>query len=103
MIERDAVWAREMTAVGCAHVSFFAANRGFAALQMARFAPVELAASFALRDAMLLKGTALVDGGRMAWRRNGGVLSDAEGGAKCEKSDAKQRGFHGVSPCEAAA
>jgi hypothetical protein len=92
-----------MAMIGCTHVPFLTAYRGFAAFQVTSFAPGELAAPNTLRDAMLLKFTALVDGGRMAWRRNRGVLGNAEGGTESEKSDAKQRGFHGVSPCEAAA
>jgi hypothetical protein len=91
-----------MTAIGIAHVSFLATDGGFAAFQVTRFTAGELAAAYSLRDAKLLICTALVDGGRMAWRRNRGVLGNAEGGAESEKSDAKQRGFHGVSPCEAA-
>jgi hypothetical protein len=102
VIEPDAVGAGKMTAIGIAHMSFLAAYRGFAAFEVTCFGPGELATPYALRDAMLLKFTALVDGGRMAWRRNRSVLGNAEGGAECEKSDAKQRGFHGVSPCEAA-
>jgi hypothetical protein len=91
-----------MTAMGGAHMSLLAADGYFAAFQVTSFAPGELSTPHALCDAMLLKRTALVDGGRMAWRRNRGILGEAEGGAQCEKSDAKQRGFHGVSPCEAA-
>jgi hypothetical protein len=38
----------------------------------------------------------------MALDRSRSGLAKANGGGKCEKSDAKQRNFHGVSPWEAA-
>jgi len=52
---------------------------------------------------MLLVDATLVDGGGMALRGDRYGLSDAglsktNGGGKCEKSDAKQRNFHGISP-----
>jgi hypothetical protein len=101
-IEHYAISVVEMTAIGGTHMSFLAADGNFAAFQATCFVPGELAAPYALCNPVLLNRTALVDGGRMAWRRNRGILGEAEGGAQCEKSDAKQRGFHCVSPCEAA-
>jgi hypothetical protein len=47
-IQRDTVGAGEAAMICGAHVSFGAANRGFAALQAACFACSELTASYAL-------------------------------------------------------
>jgi hypothetical protein len=73
------------------------------ALQACALAGIEPSALNALPDALLLVFASLVDvnvavHGR--WRRSGcgHSLCKADGGSKCEKSDAKQRDFHGVSP-----
>ena len=101
-IERDAVGAGEAAVMGGAHVSFVAADGGFAALQAVGLARVEAAGADALRDALLLVFAALVDGGGMALHRRRCGLGKANGGTKCKNSDAKQRNFHSVSPWEAA-
>jgi hypothetical protein len=107
VVEPHAVKVSEMAISGGAHVSFLAADGGFAAFQASRLARIEAAGANSLSDALLLMFAALVDGGGMALHRGGcgaarGRLSKANGGGKCEKSDAKQRNFHGISPWEAA-
>lgn len=72
MVERDALGAIEAAVVHAAHMSFSAADADFAALKAACLTSVEATASYALRNAMLLDGTTLVDGDCMArsegWR-----------------------------------
>ena len=102
MIERDAVGAVQVAAIGSAHVSFLAPDGGFAAFEPASLARIEPAGSNALGDALLLVFASLVDGGDVALHRRWCGLGKANGGTKCKKSDAKQRNFHGVSPWEAA-
>jgi hypothetical protein len=79
MVESNAVTVCEASAVGGAHAMFLASDGGFAALKVSSFASGELSASHALRNAVLLIFTALVDVG---------TLTEGNGGAKCENSDA---------------
>jgi hypothetical protein len=101
MVERNTVRASKTAVVRGPHVPFFAANGCFAALQVARFAPRKLTAAYALRNPVLLELAALVDWGGMAWHRHWSGLAEADRRAKCEKSGAKQRSFHVISPWEA--
>src|ERR1700677_3437617 len=99
MVEANAIGARQVAAIGEAHVTFLAADGSFAALETCALASIEPARADALTDALLLMFTALVDGGSVALHggyRSG--LGKANGRGKCEKSDAKQRNFHGESP-----
>jgi len=86
--ERDAAGPGEAAVIGGAHLSFLATDGGFAAFQAPCFARSKLASPYTLRDAVLLVFTALVDGGVTSYGR-WGCLAKADGGAKCEKSDAK--------------
>jgi hypothetical protein len=95
MVESNAVAASEAAAIVGAHVPFRASDGCFAALQAACLTGGELAASYTLPNALLLVFTALVDCGWMARGMHGSSLAKANGGAKCEKSDAKHRKFHG--------
>jgi len=63
MVEDDAVGTGEAASIGGAHVRFGAADADFAAFEAVCLAHREAAGSCALRDAMLLHGTAQVDGG----------------------------------------
>src|ERR1035438_2173352 len=99
MVEADTVTAGEATAIGGAHVALLTADGGFAALEAAGLACVEAATAAAPCDALLLELAALVDGGGVALCRglsfNRSSLAEADGGSKCQKSDAKQGNFHG--------
>jgi len=84
MVERDAVGTVEAAAVGGAHMAFRAADAHFAVFKAICLPRREATGSYALRDAVLLHGTALVDGGvmrriimRRSWRRSG--LAKANG------------------------
>jgi hypothetical protein len=79
MVESNAVTVGQASAIGGAHAMFLASDGGFAAFEMSCLASGELAASYALRNAVLLVLTALVDVG---------ALTEGNGGAKCENSDA---------------
>jgi hypothetical protein len=72
MVERDALAAIKVAMVHGAHMPFSAPYANFATLQAACLASVEPAASYPLRNAMLLVGTTLVNGDCMArsesWR-----------------------------------
>jgi hypothetical protein len=100
VIETNAIDVIEAPMAGSPHVPLLAANRGFAAFQAGALAGIEPAALDALPDALQLECASLVDGSGVALhgRRCGCYLRKANGGSKCEKSDAKQRDFHGVSP-----
>jgi hypothetical protein len=99
MVETDAIGACKAPAVGGAHVALLAADGGFTALQASTLAGIEPAAADALANALLLVFASLVDGGGVALhgsrRHRGRRLGKANGRGKCEKSDAKQRNFHG--------
>jgi hypothetical protein len=95
MVERNTIAAGKPSVIAAAHVPFFAADGDFAAFQVTGFASGKLSASYALGNAVLLKFAALVDGGGMAGRRHRSSLAKPDRRAKCEKSDAKQRSFHG--------
>jgi hypothetical protein len=103
VVEPGAIEMIQVPMAGGAHVALLAADGSFAALQACALAGIEPSALNALPDALLLVFASLVDvnvavHGR--WRRSGcgHSLCKADGGSKCEKSDAKQRDFHGVSP-----
>jgi hypothetical protein len=68
-IERDAVCTGKAAVILKAHVAFFAVDADFAAFKVAGFVCRELAASYALANALLLEITALVNGGSMARRK----------------------------------
>jgi hypothetical protein len=107
VVQTDPIRTSETAAMGETHVAFLPADGGFAAFQAHCLARVEPATSNSLCDTLLLMFAALVDGGGVALRRSssrsvGNRLGNANGGGKCEKSDAKQRNFHGLSPWEAA-
>jgi hypothetical protein len=99
MVEPDAIDACKAPAVGGAHVALLAANGRFTALQTSTLAGIEPAAANALANALLLVFASLVDGGGVAMHGSrrccGCRLCKANGRGKCEKSDAKQRNFHG--------
>jgi hypothetical protein len=106
-VEPDAVRAGQVATVSGAHVALLSADGGFTAFQPNDLARVEPAGADAMSNAALLMYATLVDGGGVAM--HGGRcglgntgLRKANGGRKCEKSNAKQRNFHGVSPWEAA-
>jgi hypothetical protein len=82
MVESDAIGTGEAAAVGNAHVPFRAADAHFAAFEAVCLARREAACSYGPRDAMLLHGTALVDGGmvsRIGMRRRWSGLAKANG------------------------
>ena len=99
MVQTDPIRTSETAAIGETHVAFLPADGCFTALHAHCLARVEPASSDSLRDAPLLMFAALIDGGGMTLHRNSGSVRDplgkANGGGKCEKSDAKQRNFHG--------
>jgi hypothetical protein len=99
MVEPDAIGACKVSAVGGAHVALLAADGSFTALQARTLAGIEPACADTLANALLLVFTPLVDGGSVALHGNcggsGWGLCKANGCGKCEKSDAKQRNFHG--------
>ena len=98
MVEPDAIDPVEAAMGGEAHMPLLAADGGFAALQTASLPGIEPAAVDALGDALLLMFASLVDcyGVVLHGLRCG--LSKTKGGCQCQKSDAKQRNFHGGSP-----
>ena len=63
VIQSGAVPAGQMAVISASHPALFAIDGNFAPLQIARLMPGELAASHALRDAVLLAFLPLLDGG----------------------------------------
>jgi hypothetical protein len=79
---------------------FCAGDFGFFAFEACTLARIDAAGADALADAALLVGTSLIDGhvvlrNRRLLLHNGCSLRKTNGGSQCEKSDAKQREFHG--------
>jgi hypothetical protein len=95
VVQHNPITACQAAMIFEPHVSFFAAYGSFAALEAGCFARIETAAAYALRNPILLIGTALVDAGCMAWRKLRRVLGKPDRRAKCKKSGANERSFHG--------
>ena len=100
VVQPDAIEVCQASSAAGAHAVFLAADRSFAAFQARALACVEASTADTLPDSLLLEIASLVDGCGMALHRRGYWcgLRKAKGGSKCQKSDAKQRNFHGVSP-----
>jgi hypothetical protein len=62
-VESGAIGACKVSIISTAHSAFFAIDGSFAPFEVTRFVPRELAASYALRDAVLLVFLPLQDCG----------------------------------------
>jgi hypothetical protein len=85
-VESGSISARKVAIISTAHSAFFAIDGNFAPFEVMRFMPRELAASYALRDAVLLIFLPLMD------RRRG--LAHANAGRNCEGRSSKQGQLH---------
>jgi hypothetical protein len=114
VVKPDAVEAGKPAVVGEAHVAFLTADGGFALHEAVSLTGPQSAGANTLNDTLVLKGASLVDvctamielvlvlGDCGTLLESRGLLrsslSKAKSGGQCEKSDANEREFHGVSP-----